>query len=251
MRYATFIYETTEGIRHLTDLEYQALIDQHQALQDRQQHPEFRGCGRLVPSVNATSLSSDNNDLIVSDGPFAECKEILVGFYLSENSDLKSALNYAGKIPTSTQAGVEVRPIETHSTNGLEPIERLTDTIDSGDDCFFLILNYLGAALFDALGDKDRQQLVDANVAMMSKAQKKGHYLLGEKLMPAVTATSIRHTNGPHDMVDGPFTEAKEVLLGFHILSCNSREGVIQYASQLPEARAGTVEVREIDYLIV
>ena len=251
MKYATFIYETTEGIRHLSDAEYQALIEQHRILQDQSQNPEFRGCGRLVPSVNAASLHSEQNDMIVSDGPFTECKEILVGFYMSENEDLKSALRYADQIPTSTRTGVEVRPIESHSSDDSKPLKELTDSINSGDACFFMLLNYLEAGLFDSLGDDERQALMDANIEMMTEAQEAGHYVLGEKLMPAVTATSIRHETQPHDIVDGPFTEAKEVLLGFHVLSCDSKEKAIHYASQLPEARTGTVEVRELDYLIL
>jgi hypothetical protein len=75
----------------------------------------------LQPSATATSVKIDEQggDPIVTDGPFAETKEQLGGFYLLECSDLDEALSWARKIPMPGGT-VEVRPVMDYETAGSE-----------------------------------------------------------------------------------------------------------------------------------
>ena len=52
-----------------------------------------------------------DGDVLVSDGPFAETKEQMVGFYLVDCKDLDEAIEVASKIPAATHGTIEVRPI--------------------------------------------------------------------------------------------------------------------------------------------
>lgn len=59
----------------------------------------------------ATTVRMRNGKLSITDGPFAEAKEQLAGFYLIEAKDLNEALQVAGGIPAARVGSVEVRPV--------------------------------------------------------------------------------------------------------------------------------------------
>ena len=65
----------------------------------------------LLPTAMATSVRVRNGDLITTDGPFAETKEQLGGFYIIEAADLDEAIALASKIPHATTGTIEVRPV--------------------------------------------------------------------------------------------------------------------------------------------
>jgi hypothetical protein len=74
----------------------------------------------LSPSATATTLRfSLAGDQVVTDGPFAETKEQLGGFYLLDCKDLDEALEWARKLPI-TQGAVEVRPVMDYEASGYE-----------------------------------------------------------------------------------------------------------------------------------
>ncbi|MGH2907065.1 MAG: YciI family protein [Solirubrobacterales bacterium] len=65
----------------------------------------------LTDSSSATSLSVRDGQRLVSDGPFAETKEQIAGFYLIEADDLDAALAWAEKIPAAENGSIEIRPV--------------------------------------------------------------------------------------------------------------------------------------------
>jgi hypothetical protein len=73
-----------------------------------------------------------------------------------------------------------------------------------------------------------------------------GHYLGGEALQPAHTATSVRVRNGKVTTTDGPFAETKEQLGGYYLINARDLNDALQVAARIPSARIGTVEVRPI-----
>lgn len=66
---------------------------------------------RLQPVHTATTVRVRNGQVAVTDGPFAETKEQLAGFYLIEAGDLDEAIEIASRIPPAEVGGIEVRPI--------------------------------------------------------------------------------------------------------------------------------------------
>jgi hypothetical protein len=78
---------------------------------------EIRDAGRCVasealePVATATTLRVRNGRLSITDGPFAETKEQLAGFYMIEARDLNEAIQVAAKIPPARVGSVEVRPV--------------------------------------------------------------------------------------------------------------------------------------------
>jgi len=68
--------------------------------------------GGLHPANTATVVREHNGEVLTSDGPFAESKEQLGGFWVIEASDLDAALAWAGEATVACQAPVEVRPFQ-------------------------------------------------------------------------------------------------------------------------------------------
>jgi hypothetical protein len=67
--------------------------------------------GSLTPSDAATTLRSRNDQIVLTDGPFAEIKEHVGGYVLFECPDLDSALEWAARIPGVVDGAVEIRPL--------------------------------------------------------------------------------------------------------------------------------------------
>jgi hypothetical protein len=71
----------------------------------------FIGANRLKPADTATTIRVRNGKVLTADGPFAETKEQLGGYYLIEARDLNEAIQVASKIPGARFGCVEIRPI--------------------------------------------------------------------------------------------------------------------------------------------
>jgi hypothetical protein len=71
----------------------------------------FRERRRLRPASTATSVRMRNGELVLADGPFAETKEQIAGYYLIECAELAEAIELAALIPAATYSTVEVRPV--------------------------------------------------------------------------------------------------------------------------------------------
>jgi hypothetical protein len=78
----------------------------------------FHGAEPLAPTALATTVRNENGKVTITDGPFAETKEQLAGYYILDCTDLDEALEWASKIPTGCagRSGcVEVRPFRNDS----------------------------------------------------------------------------------------------------------------------------------------
>jgi hypothetical protein len=77
----------------------------------------MRAGDALHPPDSATTVRVRDDETQVTDGPFAETKEILGGYYLIEVPDLDTALKYAARMPNITYGSVEVRPVVDFSVS--------------------------------------------------------------------------------------------------------------------------------------
>lgn len=78
------------------------------------------------------------------------------------------------------------------------------------------------------------------------KLKQSGALRGGEALQPTSTATTVRVKDGKMLTTDGPFAETKEQLGGFYLIECKDLDEALQWASQIPSAGRGPVEVRPI-----
>lgn len=98
---------------------------------------------------------------------------------------------------------------------------------------------------------KEQDDAVMAKLSVVQdKLVKSGKLGPVARLMPTTTATTLRKDRTPALIVDGPFAETKEQLLGFYIVDCTSLDEVIAIARELGEANpGGSYEIRPVAYI--
>ena len=117
MRYMLLIYSKEEDNARMTPEQRQEIVAGHWAVMDEtSKRGILRGAEPLKPTSTATSVRMKAGKPLVTDGPFAETKEQLAGYYILDCKDLDEAIEWAAKIPTACKGGegcIEIRPIET------------------------------------------------------------------------------------------------------------------------------------------
>jgi len=108
MRYMMLIY--SQNPRDISQREYAG----HHALMDEAARRGIFGAAEPLPPVSAaTTVRMENGKPLVTDGPFAETKEQLAGYYILDCENLDEAIDWAAKIPAACQGidSVEIRPM--------------------------------------------------------------------------------------------------------------------------------------------
>ena len=115
MKYLCLIYDEEAKFGSMPRPEMDALMDEYFAFtRDIRESGHYLGGNDLQPTRNATTVRVRNGRLSTTDGPFAETKEQLGGYYLIEAKDLNEAIQIAARIPSAKMGSVEVRPIQEH-----------------------------------------------------------------------------------------------------------------------------------------
>ncbi|HXP90844.1 MAG TPA: YciI family protein [Fibrobacteria bacterium] len=113
MKYLCLIYEAETLYVTMSREEGQAMMAEYGTFtQEVIAGGQYIAGEALKPVNTATTVRIRNGQLSVTDGPFAETKEQLGGFYLIEAPDLTDALRIAGRIPSAKTGSIEVRPIQ-------------------------------------------------------------------------------------------------------------------------------------------
>jgi hypothetical protein len=110
MKYLLLIY--MDEIRALDDAERQhSYVESAQLAQDLQKNGQYLGANPLHPTSTATSVRVRDDRRLVIDGPFAETREQLGGYFLIEAKDLDAAIGIAARLPGARRGTVEIRPV--------------------------------------------------------------------------------------------------------------------------------------------
>jgi hypothetical protein len=110
----------------------------------------------------------------------------------------------------------------------------------------FAILIYTDDSLMNALPEGEFEHRMRHCLEYADGLREDGRLQDSQMLEDAHTAKSMRVRNGRRTIVDGPFTETKEMLAGFNLVEAENIEEAIRIAEQFPWAETGCVEVREI-----
>lgn len=112
MKYLALIYYEEKTIDAMTQSEWQSLNRECVACgEDLRSSGHMLGGNALHPTSTATSLRVRDGKMVITDGPFAETKEQLAGFYLLDARDLNEAIQLASKIPPARLGSIEIRPV--------------------------------------------------------------------------------------------------------------------------------------------
>lgn len=112
MKYLCLVYYDEKIINAMTQQEWKSLNEECVACgEDLRTSGHMIGGNALHPTTTATSLRVRDGKTLITDGPFAETKEQLAGFYMLEARDLNEAIQLVSKIPPAKLGCVEIRPI--------------------------------------------------------------------------------------------------------------------------------------------
>jgi hypothetical protein len=112
MKYILLIYGDERTWEAMSPAEMEKTYEAHRAYGAAMEAAGvIRGGAELKPTSTATTIRFDGGKPRTLDGPFAETKEQLGGYYLIEVDDLEQAIEWAEKMPGMTSGSVEVRPL--------------------------------------------------------------------------------------------------------------------------------------------
>ena len=113
MKYLCLIYDAESTLAALSEAEMNALMGEYFAYTDSiKKSGHYLAGEALKPVATATTIRVRSGKVSTTDGPFAETKEQLGGYYLIEAKDLNEAIQVASRIPSARLGSIEVRPVE-------------------------------------------------------------------------------------------------------------------------------------------
>jgi hypothetical protein len=186
--------------------------------------------GRLAPDSAGARVRVRDGRAFVSDGPFAESKEVLGGFWIVDVADREEAIDIAGRCPHARHGIVLVHAVQFRDV-----------VADPGKGTPFLFGFGVEPGLTDPDGAKLREMLDFGDTLKRDQKFIETAPLTGE---PKPARTEMR--GGRLLVTDGPFAEAKEAIGGYSLVRVANRAEAIEIAKIYPHARWGSVEVREI-----
>jgi len=167
---------------------------------------------------------------IVSDGPFAESKEVLGGFWIVEATSREEAIEIARCTPHADYGTVEVHPVRQRYSYQ-----------DTGKDTPFLLAFRMEPGLADPDGAK-----LGEMIAFAEALAREGRLVETAPLAEEPRPARIQVRGGKSLVTDGPFAESKDAVGGYSLVRVAGRDQAIELAKRTPHARWGAVEVREI-----
>ena len=109
----------------------------------------------------------------------------------------------------------------------------------------YLLLIHEPRGQRDTRNDAEARAAYDAMVEFGQELSARGQLLASESLRPDNHGVRVQHREGSARLTDGPFAEAREMIGGFYLIDCASRDEAVEWAKRCPAARFATVEVRE------
>lgn len=112
MKYMLLIYDNEQDWNNRTEASRREMYAEYGKFsQDLKENGKYLAGSQLHPTAAATSVRVRDKKELVTDGPFAETKEQLGGYYLVEAKDLDDAIAIASRVPSARSGTIEVRPL--------------------------------------------------------------------------------------------------------------------------------------------
>lgn len=110
----------------------------------------------------------------------------------------------------------------------------------------YLVIIYNDPALLEAMPREEFNETMRGCIAHADELRRKGTLLDAQMLEDARTARTIRVRGGKRSILDGPFTETKELLAGYNLIEAEDIDEAVRLACEWPWAETGCIEVRPV-----
>jgi hypothetical protein len=121
VKFLALIYSEESAWDSLSDADRSSMIEQYMAFsRDAEAAGVALGGAELAPTRSATTVRVREGQTAVTDGPYAEAKEALGGYYLFECESFDEALDWSARIPGAKHGAIEVRPVHEGEDNSAE-----------------------------------------------------------------------------------------------------------------------------------
>jgi hypothetical protein len=208
-------------------------------------------CERLQTSSKGARVRYAGGKFSVTDGPFAETKELIAGFCLIQAQSRDQAIAWAKRIPLR-EGEVEVRPLFELEDFPVDPAEKPGGWRDKEEQFRASsaaavparkpgAIRYLGLLKADPdteAGVLPNEKFLADMGAFMEEGIKAGVFLSGEGLQPSSRGARVRYSGSTRMVTDGPFTETKELIAGYAILQFASKQEAIEWTKRFVQVDA-------------
>jgi hypothetical protein len=110
----------------------------------------------------------------------------------------------------------------------------------------YMLLIYDDEKAWESAPPEDGAKVMQAYYDFTEEVDSAGVVRHSAALQPVATATTVRVRNGERLLTDGPFAETKEQLAGYYLVDCATLDEAIDWASRIPGATTGSIEVRPV-----
>ncbi len=199
-------------------------------------------CAALEGTHTATTVRVREGKRAVKDGPFAETREQLGGYYTLRAETEEEALAWAAKIPDARGGTIEVRAVP--AMPGAAPVN--APTVDGSTHKQYVLLIYESAEARAAVTDAERQAVFGRYIDLSRELRAAGTLIAGEPLEPTTKAKSVSLSGTQRVVRDGPFAETREQLGGYYRIWAKDLDEALAVAAKIPASETGTIEVRPV-----
>jgi hypothetical protein len=220
----------------------------------------------LQPSAKGFRVKFHRGRPTVMDGPFAEAKELIAGYWIIQAKSKDEAVEWAKRIPfEAAEAGtasgrvgqVEIRqifeledfPVTENESGWREAEAEQRAATPAAPQAapgkkLFMVLRMADIET-ESGAMMPSEELLTAMGHYNEEMIKAGVMLTGEGLQPSAKGARVDYQRGKRTVVDGPFTEAKELIAGFSLIQVNSKAEAVEWVKRWPAMDAnGEVELQ-------
>jgi hypothetical protein len=195
-------------------------------------------CERLQPSSQGVRVRYSHGKFLVTDGPFAETKELVAGICLIQAKSREEAIEWAKRVPFR-EGEIELRPLFELTDFPVDAAEQPDGWREKEEQIRAApparkpgAIRYMAMVKADQAteaGVLPDEKCLSAMGAFMEEGVKAGVYLAGEGLQPSAKGARIRYSGSQRLVTDGPFAETKELVGGYAILQFTSKAEAIEW----------------------
>ncbi|HEX5103786.1 MAG TPA: YciI family protein [Pirellulaceae bacterium] len=202
----------------------------------------------LHPSSKGVRARYANGKVTLTDGPFSETKELVAGYWLWQCKSKDEAIEWLKRSPFQ-EGEVEIRPLFELEDFPVDPAEQPGGWREKEEQFKAAppparrpgTKRYLGIVKADKdteAGVMPDEKLLAAMGAFMEEGIQKGIFLSGEGLQPSSKGARVRFSGSQRTVIDGPFTETKELAAGYAVLQFASKAEAVEWTKRFVQVDA-------------